>query len=63
MNHIQPGEKCLLDNVTEVIVLKALNRSHTTYRIEVPGKSVELVARERLTAIADNNSNPEGTKL
>lgn len=53
MNHIEPGKKYLLDKAIEVVVLKAFNRSHTVYKIEVPGKSVELVDRERLTAIPD----------
>ncbi len=46
-----PGSRCLLDGKTEVIVLKAITRSHSTYNVEIPGKSFETVAHDRLTLI------------
>lgn len=45
------GKKYLLDGKTEIIILKPVNRSHTVYKIEVPGHSIELVERERLTEL------------
>jgi hypothetical protein len=50
---ITPGSKCLLDGKTEVIVLKPSTRSNLSYTVEVPGKSIELVSRDRLSAFAE----------
>ncbi len=51
MNAITNGSKCLLDEKIEVIVLKPATRSNSNYSIEIPGRSVETVARERLTVV------------
>lgn len=51
INQIASGSKCLLDQKTEVIVLKPTTRSNSTYSIEFPGQRVETVSRERLTVI------------
>ncbi len=48
---IANGSKCLLDEKIPVIVLKPATRSNSSYSIEIPGKSIETVARERLTLI------------
>lgn len=45
---IEPGHRYLLDGKIEVVVLKALNRAKTIYNIEIPGKSILSVERERL---------------
>ena len=58
-----PGSRCWLDGRTEVIVLKAITRSHSTYTIEIPGKSFETVATERLTLIEVPNTKEENPKL
>jgi len=47
---ITPGSKCLLDGKTEVIVLKPSTRSNLSYTVEIPGKSIELVSFDRLSA-------------
>lgn len=47
---IAPGSKCLLDGKTEVIVLKPSTRSNLSYTVEIPGKSIELVSSDRLSA-------------
>lgn len=48
---IEPGHRYLLDGKIEVIVLKALNRAKTIYNIEIPGKSILSVERERLAKL------------
>ena len=48
---ITPGSKCLLDGKTEVIVLKPSTRSNLSYTVEIPGKSIELVSADRLSAV------------
>jgi hypothetical protein len=51
-NTIANGSKCLLDEKIPVIVLKPATRSNSSYSIEIPGRSVETVSRERLTVIS-----------
>jgi hypothetical protein len=51
INQILSGSKCLLDEKTEVIVLKPATRSNSAYSIEIPGQRIETVSRERLTVI------------
>ena len=46
---IANGSKCLLDEKIPVIVLKPATRSNSSYSVEIPGKSIETVSRERLT--------------
>lgn len=46
-----PDGRCWLDGQKEVIVLKAITRSHSTYQIEIPCKSFEAVASEHLTLL------------
>lgn len=48
---ITPGSKCLLDGKTEVIVLKPSTRSNLSYTVEIPGRSIEMVSSDRLSAI------------
>jgi hypothetical protein len=48
---ITPGNRYLLDGKAEVIVLKSSNRSNSSFVIETPSRSVEIVARERLSPI------------
>jgi hypothetical protein len=50
---IEQGHRYLLDGKTEVIALKAVNRAKTIYNIEIPGKSVLSVERERLRKIEE----------
>lgn len=56
---ITPGTKCLLDGHTEVIVLKAATRSNSSYAVEIPGRSIEMVASDRLTAFTHHARQPE----
>jgi hypothetical protein len=48
---IANGSKCLLDEKIPVIVLKPATRSNSSYSVEIPGKSIETVSRERLTVV------------
>jgi hypothetical protein len=48
---IEPGHRYLLDGKIEVVVLKAVNRAKTMYNIEIPGKSILSVEKERLEKI------------
>jgi len=50
---ITPGSKCLLDGKTEVIVLKPSTRSNLSYTVEIPGRSIEMVSSDRLTAFTE----------
>ncbi len=56
---IEAGKKYLLDGETEVIVLKAINRSQTSFSIEIPGKSVESVQKDRLKPIQGKINSPD----
>ncbi|PZR03251.1 MAG: hypothetical protein DI539_26455 [Flavobacterium psychrophilum] len=58
-----PGSRCWLDGQTEVIVLKAITRSHSTYIVEIPGRSFDTVATERLTLIEVPNVKEENPNL
>ena len=49
---IAPGSKYILDGTTEVIVLKPSTRSNSTYSVEIPWRSIEIVSADRLTTIA-----------
>ena len=49
---IAPGSKFLLDGTTEVVVLKPSTRSNSSYAIEIPGRSIEIVSADRLTTFA-----------
>lgn len=60
MNSIfSPGSHCWLDGTTQVVVLKAVTRSHSTYNVEIPGKAVVTVAQDRLSLITDSNPKPD----
>jgi hypothetical protein len=48
---IEPGHRYLLDGKIEVVVLKPVNRAKTMYNIEIPGKSILSVEKERLEKI------------
>ena len=50
---IELGQNYLLDGKTKVIVLKATNRAKTFFNIEIPGKGVESVEKERLKPFVD----------
>jgi hypothetical protein len=54
---IELGQHYLLDGKTDVIALKVVNRSKTVYNVEIPGKSILSVERERLSKA------PEGAEL
>jgi hypothetical protein len=47
---IIPGNRYLLDGKNEVVVLKPSNRSNSLFVIETVKRSVEIVARERLSS-------------
>jgi hypothetical protein len=48
---IELGQHYLLDGKTDVIALKVVNRAKTVYNVEIPGKSILSVERERLSKI------------
>jgi len=56
---ITPGSKCLLDGKTEVIVLKPSTRSNLSYTVEIPGRSIEIVSSDRLTAFLQPSQRTE----
>ena len=45
------GSKCLIDGKTEAIILKSFNKAQTKFIIEIPGTSVQIVERERISPI------------
>ena len=51
INPITPGSKCLLDGNIEVNVLKPSTRSKSSYTVEIPGASIQIVSIERLSAL------------
>ena len=51
MTLFEPGSKCLIDGKTEAIILKAFNKAQTRFIIEIPGTSVQIVERERLSHV------------
>jgi len=53
---IETGRDYLLDGKIKVIVLKATNRAKTFFNIEIPGKGVESVEKERLRSLPDMNA-------
>jgi len=52
MIHFEPGSKCLIDGKIEAIILKSFNKAQTKFIIEIPGTSVQIVERERLSPVA-----------
>jgi len=48
---ITPGSKCLLDGKTEVTVLKPSTRSNSSFTVEIPGESIQIVSIDRLSAL------------
>lgn len=57
---ITPGSKWLLDGKTEVIIIKPSTRSNSSYTIEIPGQSIQMVATDRLTPL---NQKEQGDEL
>ncbi|HEY0651649.1 MAG TPA: hypothetical protein VGD65_00930 [Chryseosolibacter sp.] len=51
MINIEEGQQYLLDGKIVVTVIKAVTRSRTTFSVELPGKSIDTVSKERLKAI------------
>lgn len=51
MNPFQAGVKCLIDGKIEAIIVKSLNRAFSRFVVEIPGKSVETIDRDRLQLI------------
>lgn len=47
----EPGSKCLIDGKTEAVILKPFNKSQTRFIIEIPGTSVQIVERERISPV------------
>jgi hypothetical protein len=45
------GSKCLIDGKTEAVILKSFNKAQTRFIIEIPGTSVQIVERERISPI------------
>jgi hypothetical protein len=51
MINIEEGQQYLLDGKIVVTVIKAVTRSRTTFSVELPGKSIDTVSKDRLKAI------------
>ena len=47
-SEIKAGQHYLLDGKTDVIVVKPVNRSKTVFSVEIPGKSIQSVEKDRL---------------
>lgn len=47
----EPGSKCLIDGKTEAVILKSFNKAQTKFIIEIPGTSVQIVERERISPL------------
>jgi hypothetical protein len=47
----EPGSKCLIDGKTEAVILKSFNKAQTRYIVEIPGTSVQIVERERISRV------------
>ncbi|MEJ1240886.1 hypothetical protein WBG78_22260 [Chryseolinea sp. T2] len=45
------GSKCLIDGKTEAVILKSFNKAQTKFIIEIPGTSVQIVERERISPL------------
>jgi hypothetical protein len=45
------GSKCLIDGKTEAVILKSFNKAQTRFIIEIPGTSVQIVERERISPV------------
>ena len=58
---ITPGSTWLLDGKTEVTVLKPTTRSNSSYIVEIPGRSIEMVSSDRLTPFVAQTS--QGAKV
>ena len=51
MIFFEPGSKCLIDGKTEAVILKSFNKAQTRFIIEIPGTSVQIVERERISPV------------
>jgi hypothetical protein len=51
MIHFEPGSRCLIDGKTEAIILKSFNKAQTRFIVEIPGTSVQMVERERISPV------------
>ena len=51
MNSLEAGVKCLIDGKIEAVIVKALNRTFTRFVVEIPGKSVQTIERDRLQVL------------
>jgi hypothetical protein len=60
---IRPGSKCLLDGKTEVTVLKSSTRSNSSYSVEIPGQSIEMVSSDRLTAFTEQSQSAKAQEI
>lgn len=45
------GSKCLIDGKTEAVILKSFNKAQTKFIVEIPGTSVQIVERERISPV------------
>jgi hypothetical protein len=46
---IIPGKSYRLDGNTVITVIKAINRAKTSFSVEIPGKGIYSVSKERLS--------------
>jgi hypothetical protein len=60
---IVPGSIYLLDGSVEVTVLKPSSRSNLSYAVEIPGKSIELVSRDRLSDISESTRDIDNLEI
>ncbi|HEY9008789.1 hypothetical protein [Ohtaekwangia sp.] len=51
IQELETGRQYLLDGKTVVVIVKPVNRSKTMYSVEMPGRSVIAVERDRLQVI------------
>jgi hypothetical protein len=60
---IRPGSKCVLDGKTVVIALKASTRSNSSYTVEIPGQSIEMVSSDRLTVFTQPSQSAKAEEI
>ena len=58
-SEIVPGQQYMLDGKVIVTVIKALNRSKTSFSVEIPGRGIDTVERSRLIECSEQANAKE----
>ncbi|HEY4655851.1 MAG TPA: hypothetical protein VIH22_15115 [Cyclobacteriaceae bacterium] len=60
---IKIGLDYLMDGITKVTVLKALNRAKTIFSVEIPGRGIDSVEGVRLAPVVQGATSNSGGLL